>query len=555
MIKFFHKFKNNIIFALIITTLFIFIEQFYRIYNDILIFNLTIKSFLEQFLINLLIISIISRRAILVIYTILSLFVWFQLAHFSYYGTWIFPLEYILFFTQFGEVVGTFTSVLNIMTLPTIFFILLLSFIIYTLNRFEKNRIKIPYLSILLIVFILFLPLRIYLKDDYKKNNRPNFEHYITKNTILTLSNLFGNIIPKKISGNSGLEQPIKGTPLIKNKNPDINIVLIMGESLNREYMSLYNYEFSTTPFLNSLKNNSNFIYKKAISSGVLTDISIPSFFNMIYKPDVIPQILSSNTCLFKMAKENGFNTYFYSSQSQEELKGIKSYICTRHIDILRDGSYFTNNRDISSLDENLSDNLDEIDFSKPSLITLQQRASHTPFLDYIPKDFRPFNKSNTSGIEQNTIDYLNSIKYTDLVIEKIVKKLEEKSKLPTYVIFTSDHATNIGDKNRNGHGILDNESIYKVPFFIYSINTHNNLKNNFDDFSYISHYQVSHIIANLLGYETSYDIFNKKEDYFVCGNDLTGLGGFMKISFDEEGNIIQEDKRKVKKAINEQKH
>lgn len=87
MIKFFHKFKNNIIFALIITTLFIFIEQFYRIYNDILIFNLTIKSFLEQFLINLLIISIISRRAILVIYTILSLFVWFQLAHFSYYGT------------------------------------------------------------------------------------------------------------------------------------------------------------------------------------------------------------------------------------------------------------------------------------------------------------------------------------------------------------------------------------------------------------------------------------------------------------------------------------
>ena len=150
---------------------------------------------------------------------------------------------------------------------------------------------------------------------------------------------------------------------------------------------------------------------------------------------------------------------------------------------------------------------------------------------------------------------YLNSIKYTDLVIEKIVKKLEEKSKLPTYVIFTSDHATNIGDKNRNGHGILDNESIYKVPFFIYSINTHNNLKNNFDDFSYISHYQVSHIIANLLGYETSYDIFNKKEDYFVCGNDLTGLGGFMKISFDEEGNIIQEDKRKVKKAINEQKH
>lgn len=547
MIKLFKNFQNNILLALIITILFISIEQFYRIYNDILTFNLTMKSFFEQLLINLLIVSIISRKAILIVYTILALFVWFQLIHFSYYGTWIFPLEYLLFFTQFEEVLGTFTTVLNITVIPTICIIILLSSIIYTLNKFEINRIKIPYLSIILIIFILFLPLRIYIKDDYKKNNRPNFEHYITKNTILTLSNLFGNILPKKISGHSGLEQPVVDTPLIQNKNPNINIILIMGESLNREYMSLYDYKFNTTPFISSLKSDNNFIYKNAIGSGVLTDIAIPSFFNMISKPDGIPQILSSNTCLFKMAKENGFNTYFYSSQSQEELKGIKSYLCTKHIDTLKDGTYFTKKKDTASLDENLAKVLDEIDFSKPSLVTLHQRASHTPFLDYIPKDFRPFNKNNTYEIEQNTIDYLNSIKYTDSVIEKIVNKLKEKSKLPTYIIFTSDHATNIGDNNRNGHGILDNESIYKVPFFIYSINTNNDLKNNFDDFSYISHYQISNMVSKLLGYETNYNIFNKKEDYFVCGNDLTGLGGFIKISFDENGEIIHEDRRKRK--------
>lgn len=345
MIKLFKNFQNNILLALIITILFISIEQFYRIYNDILTFNLTMKSFFEQLLINLLIVSIISRKAILIVYTILALFVWFQLIHFSYYGTWIFPLEYLLFFTQFEEVLGTFTTVLNITVIPTICIIILLSSIIYTLNKFEINRIKIPYLSIILIIFILFLPLRIYIKDDYKKNNRPNFEHYITKNTILTLSNLFGNILPKKISGHSGLEQPVVDTPLIQNKNPNINIILIMGESLNREYMSLYDYKFNTTPFISSLKSDNNFIYKNAIGSGVLTDIAIPSFFNMISKPDGIPQILSSNTCLFKMAKENGFNTYFYSSQSQEELKGIKSYLCTKHIDTLKDGTYFTKKR------------------------------------------------------------------------------------------------------------------------------------------------------------------------------------------------------------------
>lgn len=547
MFQFFKKFKNNIVLALIITILFASCEQIYRIYNDILIFNLTIKSFIEQFLIHLLLVSIVSRKAILSIYIILALFVWFQLSHFSYYGTWIFPLEYLLFFTQFNEVLGTFSTVLDVTIIPTILFISILFCLIFMLRKFELHRFKIPYLSIILIAFIIFLPMRIYIKDDYKKNNRPNFEHYIIKNTILTLSNLFGSILPKKISGHSGLEQPIKETPSIENKNPNINIILIMGESLNRDYMSLYNYQFITTPFIDSLKNNKNFIYKNAIGSGVLTDIAIPSFFNMISKPDGIPQILSSNTCLFKMAKENGFNTYFYSSQSQEELKGIKSYLCTKYIDVLKDGAYYSKEKDTASLDENLANVLDEIDFSKPNLITLHQRASHTPFLNYIPKDFRPFNKNNTNNLEQNTIDYLNSIRYTDSVIENIIKKLENKSKLPTYIIFTSDHATNIGDNNRNGHGILDNESIYKVPFFIYSIHENNKIKDNFDNFSYISHYQISNVVSKLLGYKSSYNIFNLKEDYFVCGNDLTGLGGFIKISFDDKGDIIQEDNRKRK--------
>ena len=82
--------------------------------------------------------------------------------------------------------------------------------------------------------------------------------------------------------------------------------------------------------------------------------------------------------------------------------------------------------------------------------------------------------------------------------------------------------------------------SIYRVPFFIYSINTTNNLKDSFGAFSYISHYQISNILAKLLGYSSIYEIFNIKEDMFVCGNDLSGLGGFRTISFDENSKIIE---------------
>lgn len=543
MENFFIKFKYNFLLALVITFLFVIVEQFYRIHNDILVFNLTLKSFIEQFLINLLIVSIVSRKAIFIIYTIFSLFVWFQLIHFSYYGTWIFPLEYLLFFSEFSEVLGTFKSLLNITIIPSILFFLLLLSLIYTLKIYESKRAKIKYLSIFLILGILFSPIKIYINDDYKRYNAPNFEHYIIKNTILTKSNLFGSVIPKKISNRSGLEQNIVKTPNIYIKSPDINIVIIMGETLNRNFMSLYDYKLDTTPFLNNLKNDENFLYKKAIGGGVSTIVSIPTFFNTIQKPDGLPQILSTNTCLFKMAKNNGFNTHFYSSQSSEELKGIKSYLCPQFLDTMNDGSYFTKDKESSSLDENLISSLDEIDFSKSNFITLHQRASHSPFLDYIPKDYRPFNKENTNNLEQNTIDYINSIKYTDSVIENIIKKLKDKTSKPTYIIFTADHATKIGDKSGNGHGLL-NDSVYQVPFFVYSINTKNMLKNSFDNFPYISHYQISNIVSKLLGYETNYDIFNKKENFTVCGNDLTGLGGFMDISFDENNNIVQDDKR-----------
>ena len=200
MKAFWSDFKNNIFLALILTLVFISIEQFYRIYNDILIFNLTFKSFFEQFLIHLLVVSIVNKRAIFIIYSIFSLFVWFQLVHFSYYGSWIFPLEYMLFFLEFQEVFVTFKSILSIAVLPTTLFLLLIFLSIFFIKRFDKKRVKVKHLSLFLILAMLFLPLRIYIKDDYKKNSNPNFEHYILKNTTLSLANLFGSVLPKKLS-------------------------------------------------------------------------------------------------------------------------------------------------------------------------------------------------------------------------------------------------------------------------------------------------------------------------------------------------------------------
>ncbi len=429
MKNFFSKLVYNIFLALIITMLFICVEQVYRIYNDILAFNLNIKSILEQFIFNLLIVSIIKTRAIFITYIIIAIFVWFQILHFAYFGTWIFPLEYYLFFTKFKETYDTFRTVAQIGIIPTIMVLVLISSIYFLLKNSEEKRLKIPFLSFILIAFIIFVPLRVYIKDS-KKGHRPNVEYYPIKNTVTNLGYLLGNILPKKFLGHSGLEQPITPTPDLLTKNPDVNIVMIMGESLNRNFMSLFDYKIKTTPFLDSLKNNENFVYKKGIASGVVTDVAVPSFFNIIKRPDGVPQIISTNTCLFKMAKNNGFKTHFYSSQAQGQLAQLKSYICTKWIDDYIDGTSVTKDIDTPALDQFLLDKIDNMNFSEPTFIALQQRASHTPFIDTFPKEFETFTKENIEDktIIQNSIDYANSIAYTDYILSQLVKKIKEKT-------------------------------------------------------------------------------------------------------------------------------
>ncbi|MFY4788145.1 phosphoethanolamine transferase [Aliarcobacter butzleri] len=539
----FSRFAYNLLLSFIITILFICFEQIFRIYNNILVFNLDIKSFIEQLILNLAIISIIRSRAIFVIYIILAMFTWFQILHFSYFGTWIFPLEYMLFFTKFKEVFDTFKSVTNIIIIPTIMFFILLVSIYYLLKISENKRLKVPYLSYFLIIAIFINPISLYVKDNTRKGHRPSVEYYPIKNSYLSISHLFAIILPKKfISHYSGLEQPVVSTPNLILKNPNINVIVIMGESANRNFMSLYGYHIKSTPYLDTLKNDKNFIYKSAISSGVVTDVGIPNFFNMIKQPDGVPQAISQNTCLFKMAKENGFQTYFYSAQARNQLAQLKSYLCTNFIDDYFDGTNLTKEASTPALDEYLITKIDDIDFSKPSFITLHQRASHSPFYDTYPKEFEIYNKENIEDktLSQTLIDYLNSVRYTDYVIENIIKKISEKTDRPTYFIFTSDHSTSI-EKNRNGHGRLDFDSVWQIPFFVYGINNPKDLNDNFQDFPYISHYQVGDLVSYLLGYQKHYDYFNTKEDYYVCGADISGFDGILKISFDEKNDLTKD--------------
>ena len=525
ILVFFSKIKYNLFTASYLSLVFIIAEQIFRLSHPLLTFNLDFHKFIVQFAISFIAILLVSKRAIYGIFIFISIFMFMQFLHFNYYGTWIFPLEYLLLFTKFTETLDTFTTVLDITVVPIVI-IVPMSFLIYIiLKNLNDKRVKVPYLSIVLILFLVFIPLRVYVKEKSKKGARPNIEVSTIVNGIDTMGYFFGRIAPQKLFGNSQLSQNIVATPNVNKEKPDANVVVIMGESLTHSLMSLYGAKDVTTPYLDELNKDENFLKQVAFTSGIVTDVALPSFFNILYEPDSTEQIISTNTCLFKMAKNNGFETYFYSAQSQIGLAYIKSYICLNSIDNYLDGTNETGEMKENAIDDILVQRLDNIDFNKSNFIVLHQIGSHSPYELRYPKEFAKFKSNKEDKYDRNS--YKNSILYTDYIVHEIIKTLKEKTDKPTYVFFTSDHGE--GVKKHSGHGNLKLASNYEVPYFMYTLNIDNKFKKDSNASKYTSHYEIAKVVAQTLGYDTS-SFKNSKDKYVICGKDLCGVAGYLEL-------------------------
>ena len=519
------KITKHLLLAFLVSLIFFSAESIYRYINPLLEVEFNARLLGELLLTHFLLLSLPSKRAIYGVYAFFTLIFYVQLLHFSYYGGWIFPLEFYLFFSKFKETVDTFFTVVSIMLVPTLISSVMAVMLFYLLSRFESWRLKIPVMRYILIAVLLFIPGRVLFAHS-KHGARPSLNVNVVRNSIEAMGYFLGGIVPRKVFGMGGVEGHVSAAPNIKTPHPDVNIVFIIGETLTPTHMSLFGYQRKTTPKLDMLKNSEDFVSKETFAAGVCTDVSIPSLINVIKKPDGLPQIVSANTCLFKLAKANGFKTTLYSAQSPEGLKHIKGYICMSEIDELMDSTGASKKQvDDNAYDEVLLERIKKVDFSKNNFLVLHQIGSHSPHEWRYPKAFDKF-----SGSEDKNIDYYdNSVLYSDYVLSELVKYIGEHSHKPTYVIFTSDHATVLDKKGVRGHGKLSEDVIFKVPFFIKAFNVDGSELAPFKAAKRLSHYEISRFIEKLLGYDT--EVFNDG-DYYVCGKDIEGLDGYAVIHF-----------------------
>lgn len=415
----------------------------------------------------LILMSIIYRKSYFLVY----IFVFFGIIEFSHLVVIGAPISeaslFVLFETNIEEAKGYIDSNLNNFLLVNIVY-LALSIYFFRKKFFLKNYpnyIRV-FSGFILGITLIFLSGRV-VSGEYYRSLPP----------IIASSIAYYNetkLYRKQIKLN---KKKLDSVPHIKTVAPENHIILI-GESVNRNHMSLYGYDKKTTPKLDELRREL-IVFDNVISTHSQT---LPSI-----KTIMTGEKYSSKGEFYKLStlidnlREKGYYTKWISNQAVvglwDNYLSILSMTANSRKFVNLTGS---SDRATSSIsyDEKLLPYIKEsIDnnLNKKQVIFVHLMGSHITYKNRYPDNHNVF---KTAGDERERIieEYDNSIHYTDSIIAKVISILKNnkvKSSKKQTLTYLADHGEEIYDTTdfygHDWHRLTPN--LFEIPYFIWLSN------------------------------------------------------------------------------------
>lgn len=446
------------------------------------------------------------------------------LMYYSYFGSFYGPSDVMLLFLDTNEVFSSAAGVIKFLILPLTVIGVAGGIFYWAYHRIHGGLLRSRFSSVMLVLLLIAPSINASLEDN-SQHYEADSTSLAIKNALYSISYFLGGDLPKRISGDYVVNS-YKPYQVTKVKSPaPYHVVVVMGESLNPQHMSLFGYARETTPFLDGLRADNNFVYRQVVSSGVSTRVSVPMFMNVQYEPDNWTHMSSKQSSLFRLAKQANFQTAFLTTQKMD---GISSLLSSSDIDYWRD---YRDKAGCGRYDDCLVDFMQALPLAwdKPAFLVLNQRSAHSPYDANYPADFRKYQLE--AGNDYNSFmvnSYDDSVRYVDKNLAEVITYLKQKSNLPVLLVFTSDHGEKVGEDGKFGHNTLDFASA-RVPFLFYGINAPKALLDDVRRPTQLqTHYDIGKWLAHLFGYQ----INNPNElagEYYINGVDLMGRAGFMK--------------------------
>lgn len=343
-----------------------------------------------------------------------------------------------------------------------VFFVLCLKYVPY------KEEKKAPSL-VILSIFALFSGLFIWENASHKRLIRKGMP--TVSKTLLSYFDemkMYGGVkdrapVPVKITA-----QPDSETDQV--------FVLIIGESCNRNHMSLYGYAHNTNPKLEARKDI--VVYKDVISAYSFT---LKSVLAMLTESNIdTPKPIDQSTSLIDVFRSANYQTFWLSNQSPlgiwdnavANLAGSSNVVEYVNTSInSSEEAIYTPSYD-GKLFQPFQQALQKKD--KRKFIILHLMGNHSFYSKRYPAEFSYFH-SGTTAQEIEINEYDDAIRYNDYVVDSFLNIVnsysKEHPKTVCSAIYLSDHGENVYDEyGYAGHeftNVLPNANI-EIPFMVW---------------------------------------------------------------------------------------
>ncbi|OXS20056.1 phosphoethanolamine transferase CptA [Pseudomonas rhodesiae] len=253
-------------------------------------------------------------------------------------------------------------------------------------------------------------------------------------------------------------------------------LVLVIGESTNRQRMSLYGYPRATTPELDKLRD------QLAVFDNVITPrpYTIEALQQVLtFADEENPDLYLKTPSIVSMMKQAGYKTYWITNQQTMTKRNTMLTTFSEQAD---EQVYLNNNRNqnarqydgdvLAPFSKALADPAER------KFIVVHLLGTHMSYQYRYPPSFDKFTDREgvPAGISDDQLptynSYDNAVLYNDFVVSSLIKDYA-KTDPNGFLLYLSDHGEDVFDSA--GHSTLGrNEGkptapMYTIPFMAYA--------------------------------------------------------------------------------------
>ena len=380
---------------------------------------------------------------------------------------------------------------------------------IYIFYKVKFPIVNNKYIIILSLILCCYKPIKVFFKDPTTSLSTiliDNFKYPPFEFGI----DLYSSYKLYTTEKQEQLEQ-IKKTntiPIVSVNPQHKTYVVIIGESVRKDYMSAYGFKYNNTPFTN---NNASLIWDGLIAPASNTQSSIPHLISQSSYLDNREVNAQLNNNIIAIANDAGFETYWLSNQGQlgkMEITVPRITAYSKNIFYTKKGEY-NGKSSRGKYDTLLLPELDSLlaqQHDKPKLIVMHLIGSHPHFCKRLQFDVQ-FDLNN-----KNVSCYVSSIKETDDLLKSTVEILKKHNE-DYSVVYFADHGLSHTEQYQDLRHNWEYQNSFQVPLIFFDSDKTNQVKIN----KQISGYQFVYLLSHWMGIQ-----LNVQHDYMQY--DLTDI-------------------------------